>query len=174
MSKRISFLLTNKTHSAYLAWIKIGLALLSVYLIWGSTYLAVRIAIESFPPLFMSGIRFLIGGGLLYTILRLRGTPAPTWRQWLWAAIIGSLLLSICQGGVAFAQQWITSGLAAIGIATIPLWTALFTGIWGHWPKKQEWFGLIVGMVGVILLNLEGNLRANPVGAALVLLAAIS
>jgi len=87
--------------------ITVGLALIAVYVIWGSTYLAVHIALESFPPFLMSGIRFLLAGGLLYLILRLRGIPAPTPRQWAWAIVIGGLLLGACQGGVAFAQQWV-------------------------------------------------------------------
>ena len=151
-----------------------GLALLAVYTIWGSTYLAVRLALHSFPPLLLSGIRFLLAGSLLFLILRLRGVPAPTPRQWAWAAVIGSLLLGVCQGGVAFAQQWLPSSVAAIAIATIPFWTVLFQGIWGQWPRRQEWGGLLIGLAGVVLLNVDDAFRANLPGAFLVLFAAAS
>jgi len=154
--------------------IPVALALVAVYLIWGSTYLAVRIALASFPPLLLSSLRFLLAGGLLYLVLRGRGVPTPSPGQWVWAAIIGGFLFCICQGGVAFAQQWVPSGFAAIGIATIPLWTTLFLGIWRQWPHRREWFGLVIGFVGVLLLNMGGAFRASPTGAALVLVAAAS
>ncbi len=120
------------SHALHVPSITVGLALLAVYVIWGSTYLAVRLALQSFPPLLLSGIRFLLAGSLLFLILRLRGLPAPTLRQWAWATVIGGLLLGVCQGGVVFAQQWMPSGFAAITIATIPLWTVLFLGIWSQ------------------------------------------
>lgn len=74
-------------------------------------------------------------------------------------------------GGVSFAEQWINSGLAAVVVATVPLWAVLFTGLTGRWPTRFEWLGLVAGLLGVVLLNLESNLRANPLGA-MVLLAA--
>jgi len=67
-----------------------------------------------------------------------------------------------CQGGVACAQQWVSSGFAAIDIATIPLWTTLFLGIWRRWPRRREWFGLVIGFAGVLLLNVGGAFRASP------------
>lgn len=149
------------------------LALLALYLIWGSTYLGIRIAIEGFPPLLMAGGRFAIAGLGLYLFMRLRGVPNPSLRQWRNAAAIGFLLLVIGNGGVTFAEQWVPSGLAAVAIATMPLWAALFAGLWGRWPRRVEWIGLAVGFVGVVLLNLENGLRANPLGAALLLLSPI-
>ncbi len=162
------------THTVHLTGIPVILALVAVYLIWGSTYLAVRIALASFPPLLMSSFRFLLAGGLLYLVLRTRGIPAPSPGQWAWAAIIGAFFFAACQGGVAYAQQWVSSGFAAIGIATIPLWTTLFMGLWRQWPRRQEWFGLVIGFAGVLLLNVDGAFRASPPGAALVLVAAAS
>ena len=150
------------------------LALLAIYLIWGSTYLAIRVALEGFPPLLMAGVRFTLAGIALYTVLRARGAATPTRRQWAASALIGGLLLIGGNGGVVIAEQWVASGLAALGIATVPLWTALFAGLWGSWPRRSDWLALGLGFVGVVLLNLEGDLRASPVGAVALLAAAMS
>lgn len=149
------------------------LSLLSVYVIWGSTYLAMRIAISSVPPFLMAGIRFLIAGTILYVILRLRGTPAPTKAQWIGAAITGALLLAAGNGFIAFSEQWVASGLTAVGVAAVPIWTALFVGLMGRWPTRVEWCGLILGFSGVILLNLANNIWANPIGAIALLIGPI-
>src|SRR5947207_15447235 len=110
------------------------------------------IGLEGFPPFLMASVRFLIAGSLLYAVLRLRGAVAPTRAQWIGSAIIGTLLLVGGHGGVAFSEQWVASGLAAVGLAAIPLWTALFAGFWGRWPTRIGRLGLRVGVVGVIVL----------------------
>ena len=150
------------------------LSLFSLYIIWGGTYLAMRIGLNGFPPFLLASVRFLIAGSLLYTVLRLRGAAAPTRAQWIGSAIIGILLLAGGNGGVVFSEQWVASGLAAVGIAAVPLWTALFAGLWGRWPTGIEWLGLGVGFIGVLLLNLGNGMWANPLGAIALLLAAIS
>ena len=150
------------------------LSLISLYFIWGSTYLGMRIALEGFPPFLLAGVRFLIAGGILYAILRVRGTPAPGRKQWAGAAVLGALLLVGGNGGVVFAEQWVASGLAALGIAAVPLWTVLFFGLWGRWPRHLEWLGLGLGFVGVVILNLENGLRDSPIGAIVLLLAPMS
>ena len=147
------------------------LSLFALYIIWGSTYLGMRFALESFPPFLMAGIRFVIAGTILYTFLRVRGVAAPTRPQILGSTIVGILLLAGGNGGVSFAEQWVSSGLAAVGIAAVPLWAALFIGLMGRWPKRIEWFGLGFGFVGVIFLNLENGVWANPIGAIALLLA---
>ena len=149
-------------------------ALLAVYVIWGSTYLAIRIALEGLPPLLMAGVRFLIAGGVLFAVLWLRGAPAPSPRQWGNAALVGGLLLLGGNGGVVVAEQSVASGLTALGVATVALWAALFAGLWGQWPKRLEWVGLAVGFAGVALLNVGGGLRASPVGALALLVAPVS
>src|SRR6476469_9043774 len=98
------------------------LSLFALYVIWGSTYLAIRIAIESFPPFLMAGIRFSLAGGALYLFMRLRGAPNPTRQQWLGAGVVGFLLLVGGNAGVTFAEQWVPSGLTAVAVATMPLW----------------------------------------------------
>ena len=93
--------------------------------------------------------------------------------QWFGAGVVGALLLGGGNGGVTFSEQWVSSGLAAVWVATMPLWAALFAGLLGRWPTRWEWLGLALGLVGVALLNLESNLRANPVGAIALTVAAI-
>jgi drug/metabolite transporter (DMT)-like permease len=145
--------------------LSVWLALLTVYIIWGSTYLAIRIALEGFPPFLMAGTRFLLAGSLMFVFLRLRGEPNPARKEWGGAALVGMLLLFGGNGMVTFAEQWVASGLAALAVATVPIFAALFAGLWSKWPSRQEWLGLVVGLAGVALLNLEGDMRANPIGA---------
>lgn len=152
----------------------VALALFIVYVVWGSTYLAMRFAVQGLPPLLMAGSRFLLAGAILYLILRLRGAPPPDRSQWLGAALVGVLLLVVGNGVVAYAIQWVPSGLAAIELATVPLWAALFAGLWGTWPARVEWLGIGLGLIGMVLLNWEGDLRAYPAGALALLLAAVS
>ncbi len=149
------------------------LSLFALYIIWGSTYLGMRFALTSFPPFLMAGIRFVVAGILLYTFLRLRGVATPTRPQIIGSAIIGILLLGGGNGGVSFAEQWVSSGLAAVGIAAVPLWAALFIGLMGRWPKRIEWVGLSLGFIGVLFLNFENGVWANPIGAIALLLAPI-
>ena len=148
-------------------------AFLALYLVWGSTYLVIRIGVESWPPLMMAGIRFLIAGCLLYGFLRFRGAPAPTFAQWKASAAIGFLLLACGNGGVTLAEHaGIASGIAALAIATMPLFTLLFGLFWGNRTTRLEWAGIILGLIGIGLLNLGSNLQASPYGAALVIFAA--
>jgi drug/metabolite transporter (DMT)-like permease len=151
--------------------LSIGAALLTLYVVWGSTYLVMRITLKSFPPFIMGGLRFIVAGTLLYVFLRLRGSPAPTRKQWLGAAFIGPLMLVGSNGMVSFAEQWVASGIAAVAMAAMPLWTAFFVGLLGRWPTRFEWVGLALGFAGVILLNLENGLWAAPAGAIALLIA---
>jgi drug/metabolite transporter (DMT)-like permease len=122
----------------------------------------------------MAGTRFLVAGGVLFVALWLRGGPAPSARQWRNAALVGGLLLLGGNGGVVVAEQWVASGLAALGVATVALWSALFAGLWGQWPRRMEWVGLAVGFGGVVLLSVEGGLRASPAGAVALLVGTMS
>src|SRR6266702_4946019 len=118
--------------------ITIILAILALYLIWGSTYLGMRIAEESFPAFLMSGIRFVAAGGILYIFLRLRHVPSPSRAQWGGSAIVGLLLVVGGNGAVAFAEQWVASGLAAVASAATPVWISLIMGLMGRWPRRIE------------------------------------
>jgi drug/metabolite transporter (DMT)-like permease len=165
----------HETHpSAVRGRLGIVLALLAVYVIWGSTYLAIRFTLESFPPFLMAGARFLLAGCALFVIARASGTPAPLCPRWGGAALVGGLLLVTGNGVVTFAEQWVSSSLTALLLAVVPIWAALMAGIWGQWPARIEWLGLLLGFGGIVLLNLESDLRANPLGAALLVLATLS
>ena len=130
--------------------ILIILSLLSLYFLWGGTYLAMRIALHGFPPFILAGVRQLTAGIILFLILWLRKHELPTRKQWLTAIIVGGLLLVVGNGGVVFAEQWVSSGLAALALGAIPLWTALFSGLFGRWPTRIEWFGLGLGFSGLV------------------------
>ena len=144
----------------------------ALYFIWGSTYLAIRFGVESWPPLLMAGIRFVIAGGLMFGWLRWRGTPLPSRGEWAGAARIGFLLLVCGNGCVTIAEQWVASGVAALGVATVPLFTLLFARMWGQHNTRLEWAGILLGFAGMVLLNLGHNMQASPLGAGLILFAA--
>ncbi len=137
-------------------------SLLSLYVIWGSTYLAIRWALEGgLPPFQMSGVRFMLAGALLFAVLWLRGAPVPTARQWGASALVGLLLLGVGNGGLVFAQQSVPSGVAALVVGSLPLWTALFGGLFGQWPGHTERWGLAIGFGGIVLLNLGSDMGGS-------------
>jgi drug/metabolite transporter (DMT)-like permease len=156
-------------------------AFAAVYLIWGSTYLAIRFAIETMPPFLMAGVRFVIAGGLLFGLMLLRGARLPTRREWIAALIIGGLLLLGGNGAVVWAEQRVPSGLTALLVATEPLWVVLLD--WarprGVRPRAGEFAGLLLGFGGVALLVspskvVGGGLEVDPLGAAVLVCAALS
>lgn len=150
----------------------VPLSLLALYVVWGSTYLGIRMALESWPPFGMAAIRFAVAGVLMYAYLRLRGAAAPTRRQWRNAAITGSLLLLGGNGLVCFAEQSVSSGIAAVAVACMPLFAAVFSAFYGEWPHRRESLGLLIGFAGVIVLNFGGGLVGSPIGALALLGAA--
>lgn len=150
----------------------IVLALFCTYFIWGSTYLAIRFGIESFPPFMMAGVRFTIAGLILYLVMRAFGAPNPTRQQWLGATAVGILLPAFGNGTVCYVQQTVSSSLAALSIATAPIWMAIFSSIWGHKITVREWLGIAIGFVGIVLLNLGGSLQGDTVSAVLLIFAA--
>ncbi|CDF86421.1 Uncharacterized inner membrane transporter yedA [Pseudomonas knackmussii B13] len=150
-------------------------AFFALYFIWGSTYLVIRIGVESWPPMLMAGCRFVIAGGLLFAWSLWRGAPLPSAKQWLSAGAIGILLLSGGNGGVTVAEHWgVASGVAALAVATVPLFTLVFGRIFGHRNSLLEWSGIGLGLCGIVLLNLGSNLQGSPAGAALIVFAAAS
>ncbi|KPN17420.1 hypothetical protein AO715_05050 [Xanthomonas sp. Mitacek01] len=153
----------------------IALALAAVYLVWGSTYLAIRFALEGgYPPLLMAGMRFIVAGGLMYAALRLRGVPAPTRNQWKTLLAMGVLLLGLGNGMVCIAEQSVSSGLAAVAVASAPIWIALFSAMRGDRPSRVEWVGLAIGFAGVLWLNAGSSLTATPVGLVALLIAPLA
>ncbi len=160
--------------------LQIALAFLSIYTIWGSTYLAIRFAIETFPPFLMAAIRFLIAGGVLYAWMRLRGAQRPTRANWKAALIIGGLLLLGGNGGVTKAEQVIPSGLTAVLITIVPIWMALVELLQKDRvvPTLQTVLGLVLGFGGVVLLvgpgGLAGSGGLNPLWVGVLLFASLS
>lgn len=136
----------------------LALAFLAVYFIWGSTYLAIRFAIETIPPFLMGGFRFLTAGLLLYGVLSLRQATPPTPAHWRSAAILGTLMLFIGNGCVVWAEQHISSSLAALLITTEPIWIVLlqWLAMGGEMPSASIWLGVSMGTVGVLLLVGDG------------------
>lgn len=152
----------------------VPLGLFALYIIWGSTYLGIRYALESYPPFLLAGLRFLGAGIALFAFLRLRGVAMPTTRQWRNAAVTGILLLGFGNGLVCFAEERVSSGIAAVAVASMPLFAALFSGLYGEWPSRRETVGLVIGFVGVIVLNLGSSLSGSRIGAIALLVAAMS
>jgi drug/metabolite transporter (DMT)-like permease len=161
------------SHALLSQRVLVPLALVSVYLIWGSTYLGIRLALESFPPFLMAAIRFPLAGALMYAFLRWRGVAAPTPRQWFNCFVTGTLLLGLGNGLVCYAEQTVASGIAAVAVASVALIIAIFAGIYGQWPSRVEWVGLIIGFAGVVVLNFGGELRSSPAGAIALLVATL-
>jgi drug/metabolite transporter (DMT)-like permease len=154
-------------------------AFAALYLIWGSTYLAIRIAIESLPPLLMVGSRYLVAGALLYAFVRARGAPAPERRHWWSASLIGALLMMMGNGGVVLAERTIASGVVALLVATVSLWMTLLD--WarpgGRRPRATTFVGIALGLAGVVVLVgpwLAGGEGIDPVGVALVMLGSVA
>lgn len=152
----------------------VALCLGVLYVVWGSTYLAQRVAIGGFPPLTMAGLRFLAAGPPLYVFLRLRGAPRPSLAS-LGAATLAAIpLLVFGMGGAAMALGRVPSGLAALVFGSVPLWTSLFDCLAGGRLRRVEIAGLALGLGGVLLVSLRGALSADPAGAALIVAAAAS
>lgn len=155
---------------------RVWLALGAVYFIWGSTYLAIRFAVETMPPFLSAAARFLISGGFLYGWRRLAGDPKPSPRQFRNAAIVGLFLLLGGNGGVVWAEQFIPSGLTALLVATVPLWMisldALRRG--GEPPTARALAGILIGFCGALLLlgwSAESASSEHFLGALAVLVA---
>jgi drug/metabolite transporter (DMT)-like permease len=154
-------------------------ALIAVYLIWGSTYLAIRYAVETMPPFLMAAVRFIVSGGFLYVLRRFSGDPAPKAVEWRSAAIIGIFLLVGGNGGVVWAEQFVTSSLAALLVATVPLWMVLMDAVRpaGHRPGPLAVAGILIGFAGVVLLVRSVAVGADTTslpGAAALILASLA
>ena len=151
-------------------------AFAAIYLIWGSTYLAIRYAVETFPPLLMMGIRHLGAGAVLYAWTRCRGTPAPQLREWVHPMLIGALLFFGGHGSLAWAEQRVPSGIAALLVATLPMWIVVLARMTATERKLggRALIGLVLGFVGVAVLFgpdvLRHNRELNLLGAGAVLL----
>lgn len=164
---------------------RVLVALVLLYFVWGSTYLANRIGLESMPPLFLGGVRFCIAGALLYAWLRRAGAPRPTSKQWVGALITAIFLLVLGNGLLIIGQQWVSSGVTAVVVSTMPLWVAILGSLMASRSPQNndgkasaratpmEWIGLLVGFSGALLLQVGGGLSIRHAGSAIVLLAPV-
>ena len=158
--------------------LRVALAFAAVYIIWGSTYLAIREGVHTIPPLLMAGVRFVIAGSVLYSLARWRGAAKPDRVHWRSTLIVGGLLLLCANGGVCWAEQYVPSGVAALLVTTVPLWMVLMNWLrrGGVRPSGMEVIGLILGFVGVAVLvdprSLVGQEPVDLTGAIVLLGAA--
>lgn len=132
----------------------VALAFAAVYVIWGSTYLAIRFAVETIPPFTMGGVRFFVAGAVLYGWLRARGAPRPTRREWKSALVAGALMIAGGNGLLSWSEQFVPSGLAALLVGTVPIWLVAIArfGPERESASRLELTGLLVGLVGVVVL----------------------
>ena len=155
-------------------------AFAAIYLIWGSTYLAIRFAVETLPPFLMTAVRFVAAGALMYAWARLRGAARPTRLHWSAATLVGVLMLVFGVGGVSWAEQRIPSGAAALIVAVGPLSMVLVDWLFfrGGRPNARVWAGIVLGFVGVALLvgpeQLAGSGRIDALGVGIILLGTIT
>lgn len=158
----------NTTNSLWKAATGLGpkllLCLAATWLVWGSTYLAIKVALVSLPPFFQMGSRFLVAGALLAGWMRWRGAAWPDRRQWRNALVIGGLMLGGGMGGTATAEQTVGSGLVVAFIAVMPLMIAGLNLLWGERPTRLESLGIAFGLAGVLLLTQGQGFGASPGG----------
>jgi drug/metabolite transporter (DMT)-like permease len=158
----------------------VAAAFAAVYLIWGSTYLGIRIAIESIPPFLMAGSRFLLAGTILYGVMRASGVPRPQPAHWKHATVLGALLLLIGNGFVSWAEIKVPTNIAALMVAGTPMWMIVIDWLrpQGRRPHALVFVGLALGFAGVVLIvfsrDAHGGSAVDPVGAALLLIASLS
>jgi drug/metabolite transporter (DMT)-like permease len=158
---------------------KLVAAFAAVYLIWGSTYLAIRVAIETMPPHLMAAARFLVAGAILYAWARWRGSPRPTLANWRAAAVVGGFLLLGGNGAVVWAETRVPSGLTALLVAMVPIWMLvleMLPQLGGRKPRAAVVGGIVLGLAGLAVLVAPGRLagRVDPVGAGVLLLGCLS
>jgi drug/metabolite transporter (DMT)-like permease len=155
-------------------------AFASIYLIWGSTYLAIRYAVETIPPFLMGGIRFVVSGALLYLWARSRGAPRPTRLHWRNAIIAGGFLLLGGNGAVVWAEQFVPSGLTALLVSILPFWLVIIE--WVRPPRQRPsgavLIGIVLGFIGIVVLvgpsDVGGHGDVSPLGALVLILGSLS
>ncbi|MEO6276470.1 drug/metabolite exporter YedA [Roseateles sp.] len=153
---------------------KLMLCLAATWLVWGSTYLAIKVALVSLAPFLQMGSRFLVAGMLLAAWMRWRGAAWPSRRQWLHALVIGGLMLGGGMGGTAVAEQTVGSGLVVAFIAVMPLMIAGLNLLWGEKPSRVESLGIACGLLGVLLLTQGQGFGASPGGLLAIIVACAS
>jgi drug/metabolite transporter (DMT)-like permease len=148
--------------------------LASVYIVWGTTYFALKVGVQGAPPYFLVGTRFVVAGALVMAWLRIRGHSLPTLRQWRGSALLGFLMLTIGLCNVTIAERTVSSGAAVALIAFMPLVMALWSGLFEKWPKRGEWLAIALGTLGTLVMITGADLRASPGGTALILIGTVT
>ncbi len=169
----------STAHPVKATRLQLVLGFLCIYVVWGSTYLAIRVGVSTIPPFVMGAVRFLIAGGGLYAFARLRGAAKPTALEWRNTAIVGALLLFVGNGAVAWSEQRVSSGMTSLIVSTVPLWLVLCEVVQGQKPGLTKWLGVALGLVGVGLLVLPAdgsfkNAAVEPIGAIVLALGSLS
>ena len=152
----------------------VPLALAAVFILWGSTYLAIRLALPGYPPFLLGAIRMFLAGALMYVVLRGRGATPPTRRQWRTLAVLSIFMILLSNGFVNLAETQVGSGLAAIAVASMPLFAGVFSMLRGRHPTRIEWIGLVVGFAGVIWLNAGSALSGSTLGLVCLVIAPLA
>lgn len=151
----------------------LAVCLAIVYVVWGSTYLAIHYVVDGIPPLASSAIRNLCAGPILLAFLLARGAAWPTWRQWRNGAFIGFMMMGLGNGFVCLGETKVPSGLASLVVAGVPLFAMLFAwGLFGARPRLLEWLGVFLGLLGMALLNFDLHAASNPGAIAVLFVAA--
>ena len=155
-------------------------AFIAVYIVWGSTYLAIRYAVQTIPPFVMVGTRFIVSGVILYAWARWRGSPRPTPAQWKDATVTGALMLCCGNGAVSWAEQRVPSGIASLLVAVVPLWMVLVDWLRprGERPRAVVVVGIVVGLIGLAVLvgpaSLNGKGDVDSAGAIVLILGSLA
>ncbi len=152
--------------------LRVFISLILIYIIWGSTYLAMKTAIHDYPPYLMSGIRFFIAGIIfLLFLLLFSKVTMPTLKQWINSAIVGALFFGGGTGLVGYAQIWVTSSAAAMAVSIIPIWVCILSLLVKDYPSIKEVIGVLIGFSGIIVLNFSSQIQIEPIGGILLFFA---
>ncbi|MGB1285751.1 MAG: EamA family transporter [Aggregatilineales bacterium] len=148
---------------------RILLAWLTVTCIWGTTYLASSVSLESFPALLTTGVRFCIGGSVMFVFLRMRGIAIPPRKRLIRAACTGILMVAMGSGASVSSQYYLSSGMTAVLGGTVPIWAALLLMMTGQHLTRQQWAGVLMGLFGIILINIDAEFQGEFIGVMLIM-----
>ena len=152
--------------------LRVFISLMAVYIIWGSTYLAMKTAVHTYPPFLMSGIRFFMAGIFLFLVLFLLSkVKLPTTKQWINSAIIGALFFGGGTGLVGYAQISVSSSIASMAVAIIPIWVCILAMLLKDYPSPKEFIGVVIGFIGIVVLDMSSQIMIDPIGGVLLFLA---
>jgi drug/metabolite transporter (DMT)-like permease len=150
------------------SWLIVA-SLVAVYIIWGTTFFGIKVCVRTMPPFFIVGTRYLTAGTVLLGLQCLRGRKLPALRQWPSVALLGLLMLVVGNGTACFAEERISSGAAVAFLSVMPVTTALWSGVFGRWPRRSEWWAIGIGSIGAALMVMGRDLSTSLEGTLLLL-----